>query len=124
MGYNAQGISCNDTLVINYSSEKPGKPDRIELSYCRHSNGNLLIEALVVDEDGRRCLNYNKRLYFSSYGSGKLLSNYGTNTRSDIIEAASGRAAIEFVPVPGEDAVIECRNQDFKGSYLRIQNSE
>jgi len=124
MGYNAQGISCNDTLVINYSSEKPGKPDRIELSYCRHSNGNLLIEALVVDENGRRCLDYNKCLYFSSDGTGKLLSNYGTNTRSDIIEAASGRAAIEFVPVPGEDAVIECRNQDFKGSYLRIQNSE
>lgn len=121
VGMNTKGENCRDTLIINYSVEKSGKPDRIELSSERLSNGNYLIEALVVDKNGQRCLDYNQRVYFSSDGSGHLLVNYGTYTRSDVIEAASGRAAIEFVPVPGEAAVIECRNQDFKGSYLRIE---
>jgi len=122
VGKNSQGEICSDTLVINYYSEKAGKPNRIELSSERLSNGNYLIEALVVDKDGHRCLDYNQRIYFSSDGSGQLMTNYGTYTGSDVIEAASGRAAIEFIPVPGEMAVIECRNQDFKGSYLRINN--
>jgi len=121
VGMNAGEETCRDTVLFNYSFEKSGKPDRIELSSKRLSNGNYLVEALVVDKNGRRCLDYNQRVYFSSAGSGHLLVNYGTYTRCDVIEAANGRAAIEFVPVPGEAAVIECRNQDFKGSYLRIE---
>ena len=43
---------------------------------------------------------------------------YGTPTGSDVIEFASGRAAIEVVPEKGKKAVIEARTQDFKGDYL------
>jgi len=122
IGYNSSGECCRDSMTLNYSSDKAGKPERIDLSYSRLANGHLLIEALIVDENGCRCIDYNKRIYFSSDGSGQLLRDYGTYTRSDIIEAANGRAVIEFVLVPGEEAIVECRNQDFKGSYLRIKN--
>ncbi len=46
---------------------------------------------------------------------------YGTPTGSDIIQMANGRAAIELVPEASGRAIIEARNQDFKGSYLTIE---
>lgn len=119
VGYDGYA-TCRDSLVVNYSTQKSGSPEQVQLSARRLANGHFLIEALVVDGKGRRCLDYNRRIYFSAMGSGHLLVDYGTPTGSQIIEAANGYAAIEFVPVPGEAAVIEVRNQDFKGSYLRL----
>ena len=52
------------------------------------------------------------------------MTNWGTPTRSQIIECANGRAAIEFHAIPDGRAVIEARNQDFKGSYLVLDGRE
>mgnify|MGYP001828898466 CR=1 FL=1 len=112
----------SDTLTVNYYYTKPGKPDKIILASSKMDNGNILITATVVDKNGRRCLDYNKRVYFSADGSGHLLKNYGIPTRSDVIEMANGQASIQFAAVPGRKVVIEARNQDFKGSYLIIEN--
>ncbi|NJD11283.1 MAG: glycoside hydrolase family 2 protein [Gemmatimonadetes bacterium] len=108
-----------DSLVVNFTSVHAGTADHVELSAHPLVNGNLLIEAIAVDARGRRALDYDRRIYFAHDGAGRLLTGYGTPTRSDIIEMANGRAAIEFVPGPGR-AIIEARNQDFKGAYLVI----
>lgn len=110
-----------DTLKVNYHTEKPGKPEEIILTSERLANGNYLIHARVVDENNELCPDFNDRVYFTVSGSGKLLENYGTYTRSSVIEFASGKASIEFKAVPLERAVIEARTQDFKGSYLVIE---
>lgn len=120
VGQTAGGTSCSDTLTINFSTEKSGAPESIRLSAQRQPGGNYLVEALVVDGKGRRCLDYNRRIYFALNGAGRLRADYGTPTGSTVIEAANGRAAIEYLPVPGETGIIEARNQDFKGSYLKI----
>jgi len=112
---------ATDSVEVYYSYKKFGKPKEIELTSKPLSNGNLLIEARIVDENGQLCLDYNKRIYFSSNGSGHLLINYGTPTRSQVIEAANGYAAIEFAPDRSGKVVIEVRNQDFKGSYYVIR---
>ncbi len=65
-----------------------------------------------------RCLDYNERVYFSAEGNGKLVENYGTPTKSSIIEMANGKAQIEFKPIPFEKTTIEIRNQNLKGNYL------
>ncbi|RME96765.1 MAG: glycoside hydrolase family 2 protein, partial [Bacteroidetes bacterium] len=109
-----------DTLVVNYSYEKAGVPHRIALSSSRLDNGNYLIEAVLVDKEGRRILNYERYLYFTHNSEGSLLTNYGTPTRSQVIQMANGRAAIELAPSDSGKAIIEARNQDFKGSYLVI----
>ncbi len=113
-----------DTLNINYTYKKSGTPSEIKLTYKILQNGNYLITATVVDKEKLRCLDYSKRIYFSLDGSGKLLENLGTPTGSSIIEAANGQAQIEFKPDRNKKAVIEVRNQDFKGSYLVIENEE
>jgi beta-galactosidase len=51
---------------------------------------------------------------------GSLLVDEGTPTRSSMIEMANGKAQIEFKPAKGFRAVIEARNQDFKGAYLIV----
>lgn len=120
-GFFGEKPVATDSLRLNYTTKKAGKPEDIRLSSEELPNGNFLIVATVVDKKGQRCLDYNRRVYFSSDGSGKLVDEIGTPTGSRIIEFASGRAAIEFVPVPGERAVIEARNQDFKCAYLTIE---
>ncbi len=122
IGYNSKKQVANDTLTINYTYKKAGTPDDIKLLSNKLPNGDYLITAIVVDKDGQRCLDYSKRIYFSSDGSGKLLENLGTTMGSSIIEAANGKAQIEFKPDGNGKAVIEVRNQDFKGSYLITGN--
>lgn len=120
IGYeNGKQIS-EDTLTVNYTFTKAGTPEKINLTSTRLSNGDYLITAVVVDKDGLRCLDYSKRLYFAVSGPGSLLENYGTVTGSSVIEAANGMARIEFKPLGYERAVIEVRNQDFKGDYITI----
>jgi beta-galactosidase len=109
-----------DTLIVRYSYQKHGKADKIVLISSSLPNGNQLIEARMVDKDGNRVLDYENYVYFSKDGAGELLVNYGTPTRSQVVEMANGRACIELVPAMGK-AVIEARNQDFKGSYLVLQ---
>ncbi|HAL55336.1 MAG TPA: beta-galactosidase [Bacteroidetes bacterium] len=109
-----------DSMVLSYRYKKNDVADRIELSSELIAGGNLLITALAVDKYGRRCLDYNKRVYFTWGGAGELLADYGTPTRSSVIEMANGKAQIEFKPVPGFRSVVEARTQDFKGSFLII----
>ncbi|MCB9266192.1 MAG: glycoside hydrolase family 2 protein [Lewinellaceae bacterium] len=119
VGKTAAGKVVSDSLAITWHTEPFGKPNEITLHTEPLPNGNLLVVATMRDDRGRRVLDYEKRVYFSHDGAGKLMENYGTPNGSSIIEFANGRAAIEFVPGEGR-AVIEARNQDFKGTYLQI----
>ncbi|MFK7934504.1 MAG: DUF4861 family protein, partial [Saprospiraceae bacterium] len=113
-------VITTDEMTVNYDYEQADKADRVALNYRTLENGNYLIEATTVDKNGRRVLDYEMPMYFTRDGAGKLLKNYGTPTRSQVIQMANGYAAIELVPAETGIANIEARNQDFKGSYLVI----
>lgn len=117
-------LVASDSLTVHYDFLQPGNPDRIHLDYYELSNGNLLVEATMRDKNDLRVYDYEQELYFALDGDGELLVNYGTPTRSQVIQMANGRAAIELVPEPNGRTVIEARNQDFKGSYLIIDLTE
>ena len=120
VGYDKGKATTSDSVSVQYTHRKNAEADHIELTSETISGGTILITAIAVDRNGQRCLDYNKRVYFTSDGSGELLVDYGTPTRSSVIEMANGRAQIEFKTVPGMKAVIEARNQDFKGAYLIV----
>jgi beta-galactosidase len=111
---------ATDTLTVFYDFQQAGNPDEIHLSYSRLPSGNLLVEAVMKDKAGVRVYDYEEALYFALDGQGELLKNYGTPTRSEIIQMANGRAAIELKPAESGRAIIEARNQDFKGSYIVV----
>jgi beta-galactosidase len=54
-------------------------------------------------------------------GPGRLLQDYGTSTRSAVIEMANGKAQIEFVPDAGRTTTIEARTMELRGSYCVIK---
>ncbi|MEL7159971.1 MAG: DUF4982 domain-containing protein, partial [Bacteroidota bacterium] len=122
-GYRAGKLVAEDQLTVNYVYEKFGRADRIVLEHTTLPNGNLLVEATMRDKAGRRVLNYEDRVYFATDGASEMLVDYGTPTRSRVVEMANGRAAIELIPAAGR-TVVEARNQDFKGSYLVINCDE
>jgi beta-galactosidase len=119
-GFKNGKVITSDSMIVNYDYNQSATPDKIQLSYRTLDNGNYLIEAFMMDDKGSRVLDYEKHLYFSNDGAGTLLKNYGTPTRSQVIEMANGYAAIELIPSDRGKAIIEARNQDFKGSYLVI----
>jgi len=120
-GFTGTGeLITTDTLKVHYSYSKADKPEGVELTWSNLSNGNVLVTATVVDKAGKRCLDYNDRMYFWSNQEDRLMVNYGTPTGSSNIECASGQASIEVKTAPGEEIMIEARNQDFKGAYLEF----
>jgi beta-galactosidase len=124
IGFEDAKKTVSDKLEVKYSFIKNGEPETLELSSNRLINGNYLITAIAKDANGNRCLDYNERVYFSAEGNGKLIENYGTPTKSSIIEMANGKAQIEFKPIPFEKTIIEIRNQNMKGNYLVLRGVE
>ena len=122
VGYSNGEVVSVDTLTVNYTYKKSEETAEIVVSASKMANGNYLITALAIDKKGERNLSYSKRIYFTSEGPGRLLENYGTPTRSSIIEMANGKAQIEYEPSGKGTTIIEARNQDFKGAYVTIEN--
>lgn len=120
IGYADGETIALDTMAVNYRYDKADKADHIDLSARKLANGNYLVEAFMKDKDGKRVLDYEKHLYFSRDGAGSLMKDYGTPTRSQVIQMANGYAAIELQSADTGRAIIEARNQEFKGSYLTI----
>ncbi len=124
LAYQEERMITTDTLLVTYEFQPAGKPDHIALSSRKLANGNYLIEATMLDKNKRRVLAYEKELYFSCDGAGTLLKHYGTPTRSQVIQMANGKAAIELAPSSTGKAIIEARNHDFKVSYLVVNIPE
>ena len=125
LGYKKGKLIATDTLNVTYSFEQNESPKELVLSHSFLENGNILVEALAIDKKGRRCLDYEDRVYFQCLQGGKTLTGYGTPTKSESIKMANGRAAIEVTPdTTNMDLIMETRNQDFKGSYLTILRKE
>ena len=124
----AIGISENnstvyDSISVHYTYKKSGIADHINLNQIKLDNGNYLVEATMQDKNNQRVLDYEGRIYFTHDGSGKLMVDYGVPDKSQVIEMANGRAVIQVIPGTGK-AVFEVRNQDFKGSYLVIDDTQ
>lgn len=112
----------SDEIGITYSTTLPNKAAEIELASIEE-NGLIKITATMVDGDGVVCQEYRKRFYFTVNGGAKLIENLGTNDGSSIIEPMNGTVSIYVKPHATQESILECRNQDFKGSYIVIPSS-
>jgi beta-galactosidase len=111
-----------DTLQVKYWFSPNGKPEELTLSFEKLENGNYLVTTTAVDKNGRRCIDYQDRVYFQCLGGGIALKNLGTPTGSDVIELADGQASIQVIPHKDVDKVVMMvLNQSFKGTFLEIE---
>ncbi len=122
IGYDDSKLVAQDSLSLEYTTKKIGKPEELILSKERCSDGSHLITAQAVDNMGNLCTDFNQRVYFTALSGGKLIDNLGTPTGSSIIELANGKAQIKFKHIPFQKGVIEVRNQDFKGTFIVIED--
>ena len=123
-GSNAGREVAQDRLDLRFTTEEYGAPANIQLQASPADGGRVLIEAVVVDNNGRQVHSDRERIYFSHTNpgtGGHLVKDHGTPDKSAVIEAANGRAAILFEPAgQGHGAVIEARTQNLKGSYIEL----
>jgi beta-galactosidase len=122
VGYDHGVMQALDSMAVHYTNTKNGSADHLVLSAEQRPDGIILITAIAVDRNGQRCLDYNKRIYFANNGPGRLLVDYGTPTRSSVIEMANGKAQIEFEPALDVQATIEARTQDIQGTFVTVSN--
>ncbi len=118
IGYTGGAESTRDSLQVHYSYTPHGSPAELRLSARTLGTGEWLVEALMVDEAGRRVLDYEEPVYFSLDGDGRLLEGYGVPDASRRVAMANGRATIRMTLPTGGRAVVSAINQDFKGTYL------
>lgn len=110
-----------DTLKVNYRYEKNGAAKALSLSYEKMDNGNYMVTATAVDENGLRALDYEERIYFQALNGGETKKNQGTPIGSEIIEMANGKVRIEVIPNPDAKFLdMTVMNQSFKGTFLKI----
>ena len=111
---------ASDTLQVTYVVGGHGKFQDLKLAQKDLTDGRVMIMAEAVDADGHRVLDFSDRAYFSTLGGdGRLIENYGTPTKSSVIEMANGYAAIEFER--GEQAtIVEFKAQNIKGRLIEI----
>lgn len=121
VGFEEKAEVTTDSMKLSYSTLPIGKPENLALTYSRLPNGKYLITASAVDLNGRLCTNLNRRVYFTVLSGGKFAGLPGTPNGSSVIEMANGKAQIVFEHRPLEKAVIEVRNQDFKGTFIVIE---
>ena len=123
-GRTAGQVVASDSLELQYTEKEIGKLADMRISSKMQDDGLILIEAVAVDNKGRRVLSSRERVYFSHTNvgtGGRLLESYGTPDKSAIIEMANGRATILFAPSgDGKQAIIEIRSQSFKGKYITL----
>lgn len=118
------GERAADSLAIRFTTSTAARAEEIALTSRPLPNGNLLVEAVLVDRQGRRSLGARDRIYFYHHGAGRLHADLGTPTGSRAIEAANGRAAIELAPPPpGQRAFIVARTQELNGTRLIIDGA-
>jgi beta-galactosidase len=111
---------ATDDLQVTYVAGGHGTFHDLKLTQEALGDGRVMIVAEAVDADGNRVLDFSDRAYFSRLGGdGRLLENYGTPTKSSIIEMANGYAAIEFER--GEQATtVEFKAQNIKSRFIEI----
>ncbi len=93
----ARSRHLTDEIAFEYQTGHWGKPASIQLTLKDDS----LVEAVIVDSQGRRCLDSRDWIDFSIAGDAQLLRNQGTATGSTRIQAANGRAAIRLLQKEG-----------------------
>lgn len=122
VGLPTSGSKVSDTLAVNYRFQKNGTAKDLAMSYKLLENGNYLVTANAIDENGLHCFDYENRVYFQCLSGGELLKSQGTPTGSQSISMANGKASIEVIPAKNSNILeIMVLNQSFKGTYLTIE---
>jgi beta-galactosidase len=102
--------AVEDTLLLQYLTDKWGPAARIELRETVRAGERVKVEARLLDGKNIPCLDARDRVWFGLTGDGTLLDNTGTSTGSRSVELYNGRAEISILRNDGSSVVsVRCR---------------
>jgi beta-galactosidase len=97
------GLVLEDAVSFRYETRQPGTPHTFHLTATGGNTSALtVVEAVLLDAQGVRCVHSRAPVRFSLAGAGRLLDNLGTPTGSRLVQMYNGRAEItveHFGPV-------------------------
>lgn len=106
-----------DVIHQEYQLGKWGKPHHFTVTRQQLADGSTLIEAQLVDSDGKKCLDTTDVITFGITGDAALLENQGTSTGSRVIQASNGRARIKIINKTGK-AVVSVKAQGVTTAFI------
>ena len=90
-------VTLTDEMHQQVQTGTWGKPSKIQLSRITLPDGTPALQALLVDAQGKICLDSRDVVEFGSTRPDALLQNQGTATGSKVIQMANGRAVIRVL---------------------------
>ncbi len=115
-----KAATVEDTLLVQYQTDKWGTAARIELREIARGQGRVKVEARLVDGNNIPCLNVRDRVWFGFTGDGALLDDTGTSTGSRNVEVYNGRAEISLLRNDGS-SVISVRCRSLPTAFLTVK---
>jgi beta-galactosidase len=112
--------TVEDTLLLQYQTDKWGPAARIELREIARDRGQLKVEARLLDGKSIQCLDARDRVWFGLTGDGTLLDNTGTSTGSRSVELYNGRAEISLLRNDGS-SVLSVRCKSLSTAFLTVK---
>jgi beta-galactosidase len=107
----AKAATVEDTLLLQYQTDKWNPAARIELREISRAGARVKVEARLLDGKNVPCLDARDRVWFGLTGDGTLLDDTGTSTGSRSVELYNGRAEISLLRNDGSSAVsVRCRS--------------
>lgn len=113
-------VVVTDEITTLYQEGKWGNPHKLTLNEIGDQNGVVTLEALLLDKDGKRCLEAKDIIRFSAIGDGELLVDLGISSGSSQVEMYNGRALIKFKKGNGK-AVVRAVVDKVEAVFLEIE---
>ena len=113
-------VNVEDTLLLQYQTDKWDAPARIELREIARDREHVKVEARLLDGKNLLCLNARERVWFGLTGDGVLLDNMGTSTGSRSVEVYNGRAEISLLRNDGS-SVVSIRSRSLPIAFLTVK---
>ena len=95
-----------------------GQPAKLSLQKIRESGGVSTVQARLLDQNDRQCLDARSGVRFALIGDGRLLDNLGTSTGARKLELYNGRAEISLER-KGE-VVVSVSSEGLKTAFLQL----
>jgi beta-galactosidase len=115
---NKDGKEVSDAIRFIYETEAWGQPAKLSLQKLGESGGVLTIEARLLDQRDRQCLDARNVVRFALIGDGRLHDNLGTSTGARKLELYNGRARISLER-KGE-VVVSVSSEGIKAAFLNL----
>ncbi|MDB5084947.1 MAG: glycoside hydrolase, partial [Bacilli bacterium] len=115
-----EGVEVTDQMTALYQTDSWDNPAAVRLHAVKQPNGQIFLQAHVVDAKGIDCLDAALFVRFGLAGDGKLIDNLGTVHGSRLVQSCNGSAGIYLDPRGGH-SIASASAEGLPTQFIEIQ---